>query len=730
MNEENTQEKISKIKELRDNYKESNDINELNQAYKECQEADNQGIDVSWQFPWVMYDYLKRLADENIRSYLYTLDVIKNKGFFTNGSIPLTVQKNFIIAVQNNICWVAWKLKEKQDYPNLFALYERGFKYFADFDEHLIENTELFHRNKSKYYGKQGFFEAIINTLVTSEDIPKKQADLDVLISRLQQVDEYFNKKHVPYYYFLVTKITRTISGLTWNYYKSQNEELLNSSVKAYLRLGLNFPEDTKIVNIILPLIQKYHGKDDKYCDNYPGNFTKVIDLLDLGNFSTEDYEKYQSEDGKKYPGLAERTVTSYLKAQSKSYFHTSQQVKEISAKVIPILERHSDYTWAIYFYCQILLQGGFYDNARKIGLQLVKNNIANPNMWGLLATACQGNFTIKMACLYQACTRGTMSQNVRKNFIDGLIAMKDPNYYPIAKREILQLRNKEQVQQYKSFEWFNDTKEASKNDIIPRLDAIVSKLLYPDAEPCRFYVDWQNEHNYWVVIPNAKSKLFVRRKIRKKLVDKKLKTNQGYSAVLISYDDDSTKVKYVGAVSEVRDDEFTKLYIKEDCGVFSAVRDFGFIVKDNQALDEDYFCNSKIVKEKNLRNYDTIKFLAKYSFDKKNEKWKWGYYKILAVNHANPAEFKRTFQGTATIKKNRTGHAFAFVDDGDDSCYVSGDLLTKAGIEFNGDSSTTDFNSHDQLSLKLLAEKKYNDRRKKWEWRASSIQEVNKGVK
>ena len=52
MNEENTQERISRIKELRDNYKGSNDINELNQAYKECQKADDQGIDVSWQFPW------------------------------------------------------------------------------------------------------------------------------------------------------------------------------------------------------------------------------------------------------------------------------------------------------------------------------------------------------------------------------------------------------------------------------------------------------------------------------------------------------------------------------------------------------------------------------------------------------------------------------------------------------------------------------------------------------
>lgn len=107
MNGDSTQEIINQIKELRSVYQESDDINKLNLAYNECQKADDQGIDVSWYFPWIMYDYLKRTANENIKGYLHTLDVIQNKGFFTNGSIPLTVQKTFVVAVQ--IIFVGWR---------------------------------------------------------------------------------------------------------------------------------------------------------------------------------------------------------------------------------------------------------------------------------------------------------------------------------------------------------------------------------------------------------------------------------------------------------------------------------------------------------------------------------------------------------------------------------------------------------------------------------------------
>lgn len=714
MNEDSTQEIINRIKQLRSSYQESEDINKLNLAYSECQKADDQGIDVSWYFPWIMYDYLKRTANENIKGYLHTLDVIQNKGFFTNGSIPLTVQKTFIVAVQNNICGMAWKLKEERDFTTLFALYDRGIKYFSNFDENLIENTELFHRDKSQYYGKKGFFEALLNTLFASKEIPKNEEELNQLINRFKQVNEYFDKNQIPYYHFLVAKIIRTIMFLAWNYYKLENEQLLNQCAIAYSELNVKFPLDINNANVVLPFIQKYKGKDNKYSDSHPENFIMVVDLLDFDRFSTEDYEKYQGEDGKKYPGLVERVLISYLKAESKSA-HSPQQMNKIIEKVRPILKQHNDYIWPSYFYCQILLQDGIYEEAREVGLSLVRNNLANPNMWGLLAITYRDNFIVRMACLYQACIRGTMVQKIRKHFIDGLIAMQDPAYYSIIKREVLRLNNKEQAQQYKNLSWFNNVQEASEDDKIQQFDAVIPKILYPEAKPCRFYVDWQNDHDYWIGIPNADEAQFIRKKIRKKLVDKILKNGYAYSAILISYDDDLSKVKFVGNVNEVKDAEFKKLYMKEDSGTFSAVHDFGFIVKDDQALDEDYFCNSKIVKENNLQNYDTIKFLAKYSFDKKQDEWKWELYKIQKIEHANPVEFQRTFQGPVTIKKNKAGHIFGFVNSGENSCYVPEKLLTKAGIK--------DDNVN---SLKILAEKKYNGRDQKWEWSAVTIQEVN----
>lgn len=713
MNGDNTQEIINQIKELRSSYQESDDINKLNLAYNECQKADDQGIDVSWYFPWIMYDYLKRTANENIKGYLHTLDVIQNKGFFTNGSIPLTVQKTFVVAVQNNICRMAWKLKEERNFTTLFALYDRGIKYFSKFDESLVEDNELFHRDKSKFYGKEGFFEALLSTLFTSKEIPKNEEELNQLINRFKQVNEYFDNNQIPYYHVLVAKIVRTIMSLAWDYYKLENEKLLNRCAIAYSELNVKIPLDINNANVVLPFIQKYKGKDNKYSDNHPENFIKVIDLLDFNRFSTEDYEKYQAKDGKRYPGLVERILISYLRTECKNN-NSLQQVNKIIEKVRPILKQHNDYTWPNYFYCQVLLQGKSYEEAREVGLFLVKNNLANPNMWGLLAATYGDNFMVRMACLYQACIHGTMSQKVRKNFIDGLIAIQNPDYYPIIKREILQLKNKEQAQQYKELSWFDNVQKAGKDDSIQQFDAIIHKILYPDAKPCCFYVDWQNDHDYWVGIPNADGTKFTRKKIRKKLVNKKLKNAHAYSAILICYDDDKNKVKFVGNVNEVEDAEFEKLYMKEDSGTFSAVRDFGFIIKDDQALDEDYFCNSKIVKENNLQNYDTIKFLAKYSFDKKQDEWKWELYKIQKSEHANPVEFQRTFQGPVTIKKNKAGHIFGFVNSGEDSCYVPEKLLTKAGIK---DDSVN--------SLKILARKKYNGRDQKWEWSAVAVQEI-----
>lgn len=729
MNEENSQEKIAKVKELRANYKESHNISDLNKAYKECQEANDQGINVSWYFPWVMYDYLKIMVDEDIRKYFHTLDVIHEKGFFTSSNVPLAVQKNFVPAVQNNICQVAWRLNENQDYANLFALYERGIKYFADLDDSMIAREDLFHREKSKFYGKEGFVEAMINTLFTSKELPTNETEFNKIAVRFRKADEYFVKQQIPYYYFLATKIVRSLSSMSWTYYKEANEKLLNICAEAYVSTAVSIPEDTEVRNIVLPFMQKYPNKDESYCNNNPQNFARVIDLLDFSKLSKEDYEKYQSENGKKYPSFVEKLLHNYLKAKSRLHL-SGQQVQKIQAKLGPILEKHSAYTWPMYFYCQLLIQGSQYDNARKVGIKLVRDNLANPNTWGILAATYPDNFMLRMACLYQACKRGSMSQKVRTAFIDGLLEIKQTEYYPIIKREVNHLKGKKQVQFYQTLPWLNEVHEAGEKETIQQFEDMFTRILYSDAKPSFFYVDWQSDDKYGVVIPNGEEKPFIRLKIRKKLVERKLENSRGYSAILITSDDDPTKAKFVGKISEIQDSEFTKLYLREEQGIFSPVRDFGFLIKDDQSDDEDYYCNEKNVKENKLRSHDQVSFIAKYSFDSRDEEWKWTLDRIQTVKHADPKDFQRIFCGVITIKKNLKERMYGFINDGNDSCYVGDKLLTKAGIEYDStlDPSSSNFNKGKCPMLKVLAESKYNNRRQEWEWTAVTVQEVKWG--
>lgn len=92
---------INKVKELRAKYKNTNDKKDLDDAYCACQRAYERGVDVSWYYPWIMNDYLKRMLDEeNIRGYFHTLDTIAKKGLLTNGKVPLEVQKKFILVIQ------------------------------------------------------------------------------------------------------------------------------------------------------------------------------------------------------------------------------------------------------------------------------------------------------------------------------------------------------------------------------------------------------------------------------------------------------------------------------------------------------------------------------------------------------------------------------------------------------------------------------------------------------
>lgn len=313
------------------------------------------------------------------------------------------------------------------------------------------------------------------------------------------------------------------------------------------------------------------------------------------------------------------------------------------------------------------------------------------------------------------------MSTNVRKTFIDGLISLKDETYYPFAKYEILQLKDKKLAQNYINLPWVKRTKIADRDNLISkRLDIQTTKLLYSHVKPCSFYVDWQSDRNYGVVIPDSERNDFARYRLRKKLIDNNLETDHAYRAVVVVDKDDNTKIKFMGNVTKEDNPEFIQLYLKEKQGVFRAKRDFGFIVNKEFAETEDYFCNPQVVVENNLHNHDKIHFLAKFTFNKKKEQWRWQVKQIESVKKVAPSTYQRKFCGSIIIKENRHGHLFGFVEDKGVSCYVSDKLLNEIGISENN-------YCRENYNITVLAEKNYNRQHHAWKWTANKIDRYNK---
>ena len=178
-------------------------------------------------------------------------------------------------------------------------------------------------------------------------------------------------------------------TGLGWELYKLCKELMARDNVNLgtvkrdindYLKLDVEKP--SLLHTCFLQLASKLSGNGL--------NMLAFSRLWNLDYLRSEDFERYQGDDGKEYPSLAEKVIQQASKEATKS--DNAQNMNYILPHINTAIDRFPDNIWLKLNKAKVLLALGRNDDALAFGLAVAKSKVNDYWPWELLGDICAAN--------------------------------------------------------------------------------------------------------------------------------------------------------------------------------------------------------------------------------------------------------------------------------------------------------------------------------------------------
>lgn len=188
-------------------------------------------------------------------------------------------------------------------------------------------------------------------------------------------------------------------------------------------------PERPSLLNslMLMQLLQQF--KDQPLVlMNWQGHFLS-------GYFRPEDFEAFE-KDGKKFPGLAERTVQTLAKVLLAS--GTNDQIEQFQPELDSVLSRFEGNIWLYYYKAKMLVKTGKSVDAEAFLIPVVRQKRSEYWAWALMGEVLSGTDRTKaISCYCKALTCKAEEKYLINTRLSFGKLLQSEAYYREAKTEI-----------------------------------------------------------------------------------------------------------------------------------------------------------------------------------------------------------------------------------------------------------------------------------------------------
>lgn len=260
-------------------------------------------------------------------------------------------------------------------------------------------------------------------------------------------------------------------TSLGWELYKlskalvkvdNPNVVAVKRNLNDYIKLDVEKP--SLLHTCILQLAAKLSG------DGF--SMLAFTRLWDLNYLRPEDFERYQSDDGKEYPSLAEKVIQQASKEAASS--DNAQSLDYILPHISNAINRFPDNIWLKLDKAKVLLAQGKNDEALAFGLEVAKSKVNDYWAWELLGDiSAENDPEAAMGCYCKALLSSNDDKFTGKVRLKLAERMTDLGEYSSARGEVervISYREREgqripdAASRLASQAWYAETVAASSN--------------------------------------------------------------------------------------------------------------------------------------------------------------------------------------------------------------------------------------------------------------------------
>ena len=416
----------------------------------------------------------------------------------------------------------------------------------------------------------------------------------------------------------ILWRITEYVRGLQKN--DVQSLDGLFSTIQS-----LKF-KPSRPYSFLLKLVLQFEG------------WKRLADFLEwwqLDHFMPEDYQPFQSENGKRLMALAERGYVAMARELVKGA--DKEKMRAFIPKMETLMDEYPDMLYPGYFCGKMLITlGTTPDEALQKVIPFAKKKVSEFWVWQLLAEIFADNDKERqMACLLRAShcrTQEAFLGKLRIRLADNYIHQGDYNrarhHIDIVARTYLShgWRLPFEVQCWVREPWIQQAKADASDPI--DWQGITDVLLFADAKEAIAVVTYVDPQKHRAVIVYGEKKSSMERYDRWKV-----KVNVG-TLLKIRYTDNHGKVAHIVGAETVGVEAIADLpYCKKVSGMVLQ-RDgqaFAFLKTFNDKL----FIAPPVVAKHHLSNGQRIEALAVLDYNKKRDSWGWNCVSVVKKNEA-----------------------------------------------------------------------------------------------
>lgn len=352
-------------------------------------------------------------------------------------------------------------------------------------------------------------------------------------------------------------------------------------------------------------------------CEDWMG-IADFIDWWNLDNLTIDDYTPYHMDNGRTAMSLAERAFIAQAKALLR--LNNRERIKAFLPQLEVLIEEHPEMSYPGYFYGKLLLSlGGLNREALQALLPFARRKSSEFWVWQLLSEVFSNEQDKQLACLLRAVhcrTQESFLGKVRTKLASLYIEHQQFDLAKFHIEKIIQEYHSQgwhlprDVEYWRSLPWIATVK--ARKDSSLDYKSITDAILCEGANEALAVVS--------NVDPNTNRVTLIYD--YEKLITQKLPLKVGIGVVLkISFIIESDgKARILKADPAPFQNGLSHAMVIEGTISKRANQEFAFLItKEKQA-----FISPQLVQKFHLQDYETIKALIVYNYNKKKSAWGW----------------------------------------------------------------------------------------------------------